>query len=118
MKNKKFNPQILSSFKVSLSRLGKGESAIPPPPRNEGQRTKFGGKPDWIQYDETPVCDQCGKKMLFVAQIDSLDHMGMNNPFRYDKPDDARSWMFGDVGMIYLFFCFNCREAKCAFQDY
>lgn len=38
-----------------------------------GDRHKIGGKPDWIQSDETPVCSECEERMDFYGQ---LDHLG------------------------------------------
>jgi hypothetical protein len=72
-----------------------------------GKRTKLGGEPEWIQSDHTPVCDSCTEKMVFIAQIDSI---GMDDAFQ--------EYMFGDVGMIYLFYCFDCLETKSIFQCY
>lgn len=76
---------------------------------NFGKRSKFGGFPDWIQNDETPKCDCCKKKMDFIAQLDSIDYTG----FAQEKIE----YMFGDVGMIYVFFCKNCGMAKSVFQE-
>ena len=79
-------------------------------PNNLGKRTKLGGTPDWIQDDETPKCNKCGKKMSFVSQIDSI---GYN-----EKNENRKKYMFGDVGMLYLFFCFKCEETKSILQSY
>ena len=76
-------------------------------PYNLGKRTKLGGIPEWIQNDETPVCNKCGKKMHFIAQIDSVDYNGNN-----------KEYIFGDVGMIYTFFCFNCETTGSVFQSF
>jgi uncharacterized protein YwqG len=78
-------------------------------PENLGKRSKLGGEPDWIQNDETPICPNCGSKMEFICQIDSID---------YGKKKDEKEYMFGDVGMLYNFFCFSCEEAKTIFQEY
>ncbi len=74
-----------------------------------GQRSKFGGNPDWIQNDETPKCDCCKKKMEFVAQLDSIDYTGF--------AQKNTEYMFGDVGMIYVFFCKDCGFTKAIFQE-
>lgn len=74
-----------------------------------GKRSKFGGKPDWIQNDETPKCDCCKKEMEFVAQLDSIDYTGYAN--------QTAEYMFGDVGMIYVFFCRNCGATKSILQE-
>lgn len=77
-----------------------------------GKRTKLGGSPMWIQSEENICCDSCNNKMSFVSQIDSID---------YSDNIDVESnseYMFGDVGMIYVFFCFDCLETKSIFQCY
>lgn len=74
-----------------------------------GKRSKFGGSPDWIQNDETPKCECCKKKMEFVAQLDSIDYTGF--------AQKNIEYMFGDVGMIYVFFCKNCGLSKSIFQE-
>ncbi len=74
-----------------------------------GKRSKFGGAPDWIQNDETPKCECCKKKMEFVAQLDSIDYTGF--------AQKNIEYMFGDVGMIYVFFCKNCGVSKSIFQE-
>lgn len=83
-----------------------------------GQRSKLGGAPDWIQNDETPRCPHCKQKMMFVSQIDSINHDEEGNPHRIDCLSDEQRYMLGDVGMIYVFFCFDCCEPKSVFQCY
>ena len=62
---------------------------------------KVGGRPLWIQNDETPSCD-CGAKMMFVAQLENHGGGGIN---------------FGDSGAGYAFACPTCpRSAKFLFQ--
>jgi hypothetical protein len=77
-------------------------------PSDLGLRTKFGGVPDAIQGsdDGEKACPQCFQPMHFVAQIDSFEFNDDNNPNRKDYGD--AQFMFGDVGMIYVWFCFNC----------
>jgi hypothetical protein len=65
-----------------------------------GERHRIGGEPDFIQGHEWPSCSMCGKEMTFYAQIDSLN-------------DDVT---LGDVGMIYVFVCFDCLEVKATLQ--
>lgn len=74
--------------------------------------TKFGGKPDWIQNDETPRCPDCKAKMSLVAQIDSFDREG------YTKPIAGNKYMFSDVGIFYVFFpfCYCGTDPKLIFQ--
>ena len=66
---------------------------------NIGQRSKLGGKPEWIQ--ETPNCS-CGKPMTFYGQLDSIgDEINL-----------------ADCGIIYVFVCFDCFESKSIVQSY
>ena len=89
---KKSTPQpksnILPEFKLTI--LGLKQR-----PGSPKHYTKLGGKPDWIQSDETPICKGCRRPMAFVSQIDSLECHGEN----------AKGWMFGDSGTIYTFIC-------------
>jgi uncharacterized protein YwqG len=71
-----------------------------------GQRSKFGGKPTWEQGDETPTCPECGKTMVFVAQLDSIG---------FDQKN-AEGYIFGDVGLIYVFFSFDDGNTRSIFQ--
>lgn len=83
-----------------------------------GLGSKLGGDPDWVQEDEVPDCPSCGEKMTFVAQLDSIEHDSPFNPHRIDCLSDQQHFMFGDVGMIYVFFCFDCCETKSVFQSH
>jgi hypothetical protein len=53
--------------------------------------------------------------MVFIAQIDSINHDAEYNPHRVDCLSDQK-YMFGDVGMIYVFFCFDCLESTSIMQ--
>jgi hypothetical protein len=66
-----------------------------------GQRHQIGGKPDFIQSEEHPRCPRCDKLMTFYAQLDSLN-------------DEI---VLGDLGMIYVFVCFDCLEVKALLQS-
>lgn len=76
-------------------------------PSNLGSRSKLGGMPNWIQPAEIPRCASCKQSMTFILQLDSIDY----------GQDDAQ-YMFGDVGMIYIFFCFRCCKPLALFQSY
>lgn len=67
-----------------------------------GNRSKLGGKPDFIQNNETFICKKCHKKMSFYGQLDSIND----------------EYMIGDSGMIYVFYCFDCGETKAISQSY
>lgn len=120
---RKKRPETLRPFKVTLTRLEPGQSASPTDRRVcLGRQTKLGGEPDWIQNDDTPQCEQCRTAMAFVAQIDSVEHISVHNPLAFDKKSASvkklRGWMFGDVGMIYVFYCFNCSATAAIHQEY
>jgi hypothetical protein len=84
-------------------------------PENVGRRSKIGGDPEWIQHDESPDCPNCHEAMIFVGQIDSLD--AAPDQFGEDYVS-FNEYMFGDCGMIYLFFCFACCHVSTVFQCY
>jgi hypothetical protein len=104
----------LPEFRVTLTRLKPGEQAFPkgddiPHYEAHGQRTKLGGDPDWEHGTQrNPLCEHCGCRTTFVAQIDSVEHNWPSNP--HSVVLDNQKWMFGDVGMIYVFFCFDCLQ--------
>jgi len=104
----------LREYRIRFERVPEGERNYPPYPENLGLRSKLGGGPDWDQGDETPTCPKCGEPMSFVGQIDSIDNNKDLNPRRQKHRELA--FMFGDVGMIYVFFCFDCCESKSVFQ--
>jgi hypothetical protein len=85
-------------------------------PDNLGVRTKFGGSPDWEQNEHDVLCPECKKEMSFVCQIDSFQHDSEHNPNRVDCLSHEQKFMFGDVGMIYIFFCFECLETQTIFE--
>jgi len=111
-------PDILREYRVTVV---PAEEAGPRArePDDLGLRTKFGGEPDAIQGggdDGEKTCPQCFRRMHFVAQIDSFEFNGENNPNRKDYGDEQ--FMFGDVGMIYVWFCFNCLTPHAAIECY
>jgi len=82
-------PEILKEYRVEL--IPTEGSATEK--RKPGHRTKFGGIPDEIQANSTVLrCPICAKKMRFIGQIDSFDD----------------EFMFMDMGMIYIWYCFDC----------
>jgi hypothetical protein len=54
---------------------------------------QVGGEPMWIQYDETPTCDDCGDLMTFIGAF----------------PTTSFRMSIGDMGRIYVFYCFKCQ---------
>lgn len=66
-----------------------------------GHRHKVGGDPDWLQGPEVPSCPECHTPMSFYGQLDSVG-------------DDMT---LVDVGMIYVFVCFDCYTTKSVLQS-
>lgn len=82
----------------------------------KGERTKLGGKPDWIQCDETPICKHCQQQpMTFVGQVDSVG--AAETPLGRSL-GKAEAFMFADSGMIYVFWCRGCNETRSVLQCY
>jgi uncharacterized protein YwqG len=106
-------PKVLKEYRIKLESVLSGE-IVYPEKVNLGIKSKLGGEPDWAQVDETPECPACGEQMSFVGQIDSIEHNEDHNPHKkfYGKQD----YMFGDVGLIYVFFCFECLKTQSVFQ--
>lgn len=67
-----------------------------------GTRHQLGGDPNFIQSEDWPSCPGCGERMTFWAQVDSI-----NDEF-----------CIADCGMIYVFYCIECVEAKTVIQSY
>ncbi len=60
-------------------------------PDEVGQRHQLGGEPTWLQGDATPVYGEYGQPMTFYGQLDSIN-------------DDV---VLADVGLVYVFVCFD-----------
>lgn len=104
--------RYLNEYRVRLERVMRGQRAIPHDyPANLGQRTKFGGKPEWVQSDETPECPDCGDAMYFVAQIDSFEHNCGPGLLVEEQPKHV-DFLFSDAGVLYVFYCFDCRHVE------
>lgn len=70
-------------------------------PDEVGQRHQLGGEPHWLQADATPVCPECGERMTFYGQLDSIN-------------DDI---VLADCGLVYVFVCFNDFQAVAVIQS-
>lgn len=81
-------------------------TALPSP---MGLRTKLGGEPDWLHAADVPECSQCSEPMAFVGQIDSIDAI---------RGSERSEFMFGDAGMIYVFYCDTCVVTRSLIQCY
>jgi len=66
-----------------------------------GTRHKLGGEPDFIQGEDWPICPDCGQKMTFYAQLDSIND----------------EYQIADCGMIYVFACLDCNAVETRVQS-
>jgi hypothetical protein len=109
-------PKTLREYTMFFARPAKGKKAVDR--YALGERSKLGGKPDWLQYDATPNCESCRDRMTFVAQIDSIEMYTKQNPHAIDsiRHRSKQQYMFGDVGMLYVFYCFDCLKTKSILQ--
>jgi hypothetical protein len=107
----------LPIYRVSLVRVA-AEGEVSDAADDVGLRTKFGGDPWWIQDEETVCCRQCNKPATFIGQIDSFEHKSDVNSHGHMSDSGEHHFMFGDVGMIYVFFCFACGQPEATFQCY
>ncbi|WP_445732532.1 hypothetical protein [Mariniflexile sp.] len=57
-----------------------------------GYRHKLGGEPDRLSSSNFPKCTDCGIKMTFYAQIDSI----------------GEGYNLADCMVIHQFVCFDC----------
>jgi hypothetical protein len=64
---------------------------------------QLGGRPDWLQNDETPSCPACGRAMDLAAQLE-------------EGPHHATNMNFGGCGSAYAFVCGTCREGAFLWQ--
>ncbi|MBN2894051.1 MAG: hypothetical protein JXL97_19430 [Bacteroidales bacterium] len=99
MKNK------IPPFKLIAEPLNEEAKKLPPfkwADDEIGKRHQLGGKPQFIQNAEIPICPECKKQMTFYGQLDSI-----NDEF-----------IIADCGMIYVFLCFECNESKSIIQSY
>jgi len=79
---------------------------------NKTANCKIGGRPDWIQTDNTPRCKECKSDMLFIGQLASIGCKG-------NVKDNIDNLIFGDCGCFYVFSCFDCgNETQVIFQNF
>ncbi|WP_406861342.1 hypothetical protein ABZO31_13150 [Streptomyces sp. HUAS MG47] len=64
---------------------------------------RWGGEPDWVQGDETPICPSCTVPMGFTAELE-------------EGYDFATSANFGGGGRGYVFSCRPCGGAAFLWQ--
>lgn len=105
----------LRQYRIKFVKESKGAQAGPNPGK-PGMRSKLGGAPDWLQAPNVPRCRACRQSMTFVAQINSMEHDEPHNPHAVSCLAGQPHFMFGDVGMIYVFMCFGCMATKSIVQ--
>ncbi|MEF3113605.1 DUF1963 domain-containing protein [Streptomyces chrestomyceticus] len=64
---------------------------------------QLGGRPSWIQSDETPSCPSCTRTMPFLVQLE-------------EGPDHNTAMNFGGAGRAYAFACEPCNQALFVWQ--
>lgn len=64
---------------------------------------QLGGRPEWLQDDETPTCPTCTRPMDLVAQLE-------------EGPDHATAMNFGGCGTAFAFACAPCAQAAFLWQ--
>ena len=64
---------------------------------------QIGGRPDWLQHDESPACPTCSKPMPLAVQLE-------------EGPDHAAAMNFGGCGSGYAFACETCAQAVFLWQ--
>lgn len=64
---------------------------------------QLGGRPAWIQADETPSCPSCARTMPFIIQLE-------------EGPDHSTAMNFGGAGSAYAFACEPCGRALFLWQ--
>ncbi|WP_310727932.1 DUF1963 domain-containing protein [Streptomyces sp. N2A] len=64
---------------------------------------QLGGRPAWIQADETPSCPSCARTMPFIVQLE-------------EGPDHRTAMNFGGAGSAYAFACEWCGRASFLWQ--
>ncbi|AHG92851.1 hypothetical protein J421_5316 (plasmid) [Gemmatirosa kalamazoonensis] len=102
-------------YRMQFERVPPGTRAVDR--RALGRRSKLGGKPTWEHGGQTPACARCSEPMSFLAQIDSIEHEDPKNPHAIDALSDDQQYMFGDVGMVYVFLCLTCGEGATVIQS-
>lgn len=108
-------PEILRGYRVTIVPAAE---AGPVGPKDRGRRTKFGGIPDELQPpgQSGVTCPGRQKRMSLVGQVDSFEFNGKDNPNCKNYGDER--FMFGDVGMIHVWFCFDCLEPLATMDCY
>ena len=94
--------QVPAEGKTTLGGVA-GMRFLPEAPEEAQVLGRVGGKPEWIQADETPGCPKCGDYMDFLAQLEQ-------------GPDASTAINFGGDGLGYAFVCKDCQEPAFGWQ--
>jgi hypothetical protein len=92
---------------IAARKVEKGEKDLPmaaailAPIAKGGRKSRLGGKPAWIQGEETPDCPRCKTAMSFALQLAS-----------------DRGISYGDVGILYAFVCGDCEVMATLVQSH
>jgi len=92
-------------FRLKAEPLNEEAATLPKfkwAPDQIGTRHKLGGAPDFLQGEDWPKCPDCGEKMTFYAQLDSI-----NDEF-----------CIADCGMIYVFVCLDDNSVQARIHSY
>lgn len=90
----RLTPEAMTAEAAALSGFAHAAADV-------GHRHRLGGEPTWLQGDETPRCPECGQRMTFYAQLDSVgDEIAL-----------------ADVGMIFVFVCFDDFATRSVLQS-
>ncbi len=98
------NDETLPEFKIHLEPMSDEASQLMGfewAGANVGQRSKIGGDPSFVQGPHVPRCPSCDRVMTFYAQLDSI----------------GDRLCFADVGLLYVFVCFDCYETTSYIQS-
>lgn len=96
-------PKEIPAFRLVPEPMTEAASKLPGfkwAPKGIGARHQLGGEPTFIQKPDYPSCELCHLPMTFYGQLDSIN-------------DD---FVIGDVGMVYVFICFDCLTTKAFLQ--
>jgi hypothetical protein len=94
----------IPAFRLRPEPMSREAATLPPfqwAEEEVGRRHQLGGEPTWVRADETPTCRDCGERMTFYGQLDSIN-------------DDIA---LADAGLVYVFVCFNDFSAQAVVQS-
>ena len=90
----RLRPEPLDAEAESLPKFKWADDSV-------GTRHQLGGEPESMPLEDRPRCKDCNKTMTFYGQLDSVND----------------EWCIADVGVICVFFCFECVTVKAEIQS-